>query len=173
MFSPRKGGFPRALGNGCVLEGGEWEARGLKRTKQGAKPWLGSAASGGWGRGCGGTDPAFLRDGHGGREGPFPRTVRVQGRSWKRGWCIIVRCQRISGGFPCPPPPSLFHLHCQPCRRMSRPPRTAGKISQEVWFKGNPGTFSKSEQCKVVLFLFALGLSSPPLFFVSVVLVWF
>lgn len=42
VFSPRTGGFPRALGNGCVLEGGEWEAQGLNKTRSEAQAGLGS-----------------------------------------------------------------------------------------------------------------------------------
>lgn len=91
-----------------MLEGGEWEAQGLKRTKQGAKPSLGSAASGaGAGAVVGLTLPSSGM-GTGGREGPFPRTVRVEGRSWRRGWCIMLDARGFRGASPVPRPRGSF-----------------------------------------------------------------
>lgn len=111
----------------------------------------------------------FLRDGHRAQRGPKDRASA--GTVLETRLLCGVRCQGISGGFPCPPPPGLFRLQCQPCRLTSRPPPTAGETSLEVGFKGNPGTFSKSEQCKVALFLFGLGFFS--FFLFLFLLFWF
>nr|XP_014119677.1 cyclin-dependent kinase inhibitor 1B isoform X2 [Zonotrichia albicollis] len=112
---------------------------GLKRTKQGAKPRLGSAASG-----AGAAVGLTLPSRGWAPRAPFPRTVRVQARSWKRGWRIVSDASGFRGASPVSRPPGAFSSPVS-CRRMSRPPRVA---SQEVGFKGNPGTFSKSERCK-------------------------
>lgn len=60
--------------------------------------WVGAAVLS---PGRGGTDPAFPPPlGTRGREGLFPRTVRVEGRSCEGGWCMMLD-GGISGGFPC------------------------------------------------------------------------
>lgn len=111
----------------------------------------------------------FLRDGHRAQRGPKDR---ASARTVLETRLLCgVRCQGISGGFPCPPPPGLFRLQCQPCRLTSRPPPTAGETSLEVGSKGNPGTFSKPEQGKVALFLFGLVFFS--FFLFLFLLFWF
>lgn len=105
--------------------------------------------------GRGGTDPAFPPVlGTRGREGLFPRTVRVEGRSCERGWCMMLD-DGISGGFPCvsSPPPWLIFFSPTMSALPSHAAVTShpGRNKLGLW---EIQAFSlKSELNKVVVFL--------------------
>lgn len=75
----------------CV---GGWGVGGAglekNKTRSEAQPGLGSVR--GWGRGCSGTDPAFLRDGHRRQGGPFPKDRAGGGTQLETRLVHHVRC---------------------------------------------------------------------------------
>lgn len=79
---------------------------GLEQNKERSPGWARQRQGAGAGAAVGLTLPSRGM-GTGGREGTRPRTLRVQGRSWERGWCIMSDARGVSGGFPWPPPPGF------------------------------------------------------------------